>query len=177
MDGTASFGPGHACELCREVAEGSEWLLFRSPFWTAFLADDQNYPGRAIMFLNRHAPDISSLAVEEWADLHKAMALLEASTRRALGATHYNWTCLMNGAYRREPYKPHVHWHMIPRYDHTIDMLPDPFVDDLFGDHYTMSAAYQLGHGERVAVARCIRGHMRNMLGGEAVGGYEVAED
>ena len=176
MDGSASFGTGHACKFCDSAAADSEWLLFKSEFWSAFLADNQNYPGRAIMILNRHASDISSLAIEEWEDLHKAMALLEEATRRALGVTNYNWTCLMNGAYGKEPYDPHVHWHMIPRYDHVLDMLSEPFVDELFGTHYTMADDYQLTYGERIAVTECVKDHMRRMLERSGDGTYEVTD-
>jgi len=48
----------------------------------------------------------------------------------------FNWTCLMNGAYKNNPPDPHVHWHARPRYSKPVVFEGIEFEDKEFGHHY-----------------------------------------
>lgn len=48
----------------------------------------------------------------------------------------FNWSCLMNFAYRNDPPDPQVHWHFRPRYKHPVDFAGEKFEDRAFGSHY-----------------------------------------
>jgi len=42
----------------------------------------------------------------------------------------------MNHAFRTEPFNPHVHWHIFPRYKVAPVVLGITFDDPLFGEFY-----------------------------------------
>lgn len=42
----------------------------------------------------------------------------------------------MNDAFQHKSAKPHVHWHIRPRYERTISFDGLEFIDPLFGYHY-----------------------------------------
>ena len=44
----------------------------------------------------------------------------------------------MNNAYQLTPAKPHVHWHVKPRYDHKVELMGEVFQDPNFGHHYIL---------------------------------------
>ena len=53
-----------------------------------------------------------------------------------LGATMFNWSCLMNDAYKSTPPCPHVHLHVRPRYSAPITVGDYTFCDYRFAHHY-----------------------------------------
>jgi diadenosine tetraphosphate (Ap4A) HIT family hydrolase len=46
----------------------------------------------------------------------------------------------MNHAFRTEPFNPHVHWHIFPRYKVAPVFDGTTFADPLFGNFYDNSA-------------------------------------
>ena len=161
------MGDGKRCEFCDLNEAGNDYVLARTRFWTVYLADNQNYPGRLIVPLNRHAATLSDLTAEEAADLHRVVAACERAVGETLGATHFNWTCLMNGAYATEPHNPHVHLHGIPRYETGVGWLSRPFEDELFASHYELSAEYQTSRDERLAMTLVLSLRLCDLLGDE----------
>jgi diadenosine tetraphosphate (Ap4A) HIT family hydrolase len=61
---------------------------------------------------------------------------LESALRKTFDATMFNWTCLMNDAYKEKIPEPHVHWHFRPRYNHKVKVADLTFEDMEFGHHY-----------------------------------------
>ena len=59
---------------------------------------------------------------------------VERGYRVSLGATMFNWSCSMNFAYRNTPPDPQVHWHVQPRYDHSVSFDGAMYNDPNFGD-------------------------------------------
>jgi diadenosine tetraphosphate (Ap4A) HIT family hydrolase len=41
----------------------------------------------------------------------------------------------MNHAFKAEPFNPHVHWHIYPRYKTSVEVAGVVFDDPLFGSH------------------------------------------
>ncbi len=100
------------------------------------LADNQSHLGYCIVILNRHCGDLAGLTDKELRDFLVVVRQLEVALRKAFGATMFNWSCLMNNAYQKDPAEPHVHWHCRPRYHKAVRFAGTVFVDPLFGHHY-----------------------------------------
>jgi diadenosine tetraphosphate (Ap4A) HIT family hydrolase len=124
-----------ACNICEFVKKG-ENPVFETKYWMVLLASDQAYLGRCHVSLKRHCGDLAELKSEEWKDLLILIGKLERSVKVAFGADMFNWTCLMNMAYKNNPPNPHIHWHFRPRYSHPVDFGNLTFKDPEFGHHY-----------------------------------------
>jgi len=69
----------------------------------------------------------------DWLNVVKIM---EAALRKAFDATMFNWSCYMNLSYREDLPDPHVHWWVVPRYNHPVKMGTLIFEDPRFGSPY-----------------------------------------
>lgn len=88
------------CEFCNLTSEDERWLFYTSEFWKVYLSDKQDYIGRCIVVSKRHCESLSSLSIQEWDDLKRIVNSLEDMFAKTLNATMFNWTCLMNNAYK-----------------------------------------------------------------------------
>jgi diadenosine tetraphosphate (Ap4A) HIT family hydrolase len=122
------------CGICQAVAK--EATLLTTDYWVVNLAPDQGYLGRAHVTLREHKANLSDLSDEEWVDYKNIVRRLETACSKGLGATLFNWSCLMNNAYQQKPYNAHVHWHFRPRYKSSITLNELIFEDPQFGFHY-----------------------------------------
>lgn len=120
------------CDACHFLEHPSHPLL-RTKYWNVELGPNQAYVGRAFVTLLTHKGSLSELNNEEWADFEELVRRLEHAYRAAFGADPLNWSCLMNNAYQEKPFNPHVHWHLIPRYEKPVEVAGLVFADDGFG--------------------------------------------
>lgn len=104
------------------------------------ICDNQEYLGRSYVTLKRHCPSLSEISIDEWLDFLSLIKKLENAFSKAFGAISYNWTCLMNDAFKEKPAFPHVHWHIRPRYDKDVTFADTTFIDPEFGHHYARSS-------------------------------------
>ena len=112
-------------------------LIFETEFFQVILnSEDQYYLGRGLVILKEEKGSLSDLTTEEWIDFSKVVKRYESALKQAFNATMFNWTCLMNNAYKQNPYNPHVHWHVRPRYDHKVIFEGVEWEDKEFGHHY-----------------------------------------
>ncbi len=132
------------CEFCELTEADKQDILFVSAHWTAFLSRDQLYLGRSVIGANRHVAALSDLTSPEWEDLRAVICRVEAVCRSVLNASMFNWTCLMNDAYKRDPANPHVHLHVRPRYAIAPSFRGIPFPDPNFGQHYQRNSDLHL---------------------------------
>ena len=100
------------------------------------LSANQGYLGTLFIELVDHKESLPELSDEEWLSFAALTRLVEYAERRAFGAAMFNWTCLLNNFYKSFPPKPHVHWHVRPRYDHEVMVDMHTFIDPNFGHHY-----------------------------------------
>lgn len=100
-------------EAFRQKFSIEENTIFRSQFWTWSVRPIQSTIGAGILSLNRPAESMSELTVEEGQDLVLITRLLENTLRDAFSCNKFNYIMLMMVDY-------HVHYHVIPRYDHTV---------------------------------------------------------
>lgn len=115
-----------------------EVIIYETNYWVIKLSADQSYLGRSVVVLKRYCAELSELTPAEWQDLHKnVIKKLEIALKKSFGATMFNWTCLMNNAYKSESPKPQVHWHFRPRYKKMVDFAGEHFEDPEFAHHYS----------------------------------------
>lgn len=107
--------------------------ILRTEYWNVELAPNHAYLGRAYVTLLKHKASLSELASAEWQDFEALVKKLEFAYREAFSADPLNWSCLMNNAYQDKPYNPHVHWHLIPRYENPVQIGGLTFEDEEFG--------------------------------------------
>lgn len=110
--------------------------ILKTKYWEVELAENQAYLGRSFVTLIRDCPNLSELKEEEIEDFFKIVKSLEKAIKKAFGAEMFNWTCLMNDAYKKTPPNPQVHWHMRPRYRTPVNFEGKSFEDTEFAHHY-----------------------------------------
>jgi diadenosine tetraphosphate (Ap4A) HIT family hydrolase len=113
-------------------------FIFETDYWTIRLIPNQLYLGYCVVVLKRPCGDMAELTPDEVADFFVIAKKMEAAARQAFDATMFNWSCLMNLAYRNNPPDPQVHWHFRPRYNHPVKFADEIFTDPNFGSHYTL---------------------------------------
>ena len=145
------------CEFCHPPEKDDKYILCDTSYWRIYFANNQNYPGRCIIPLLRHCSSLSDISEREMSEFHDIVKLLERIWKDELGATNFNWTCLMNGGYAKKPYVPHVHFHFIPRYDHPVELSNGQFTDTRFGGHYELSEEFQLSLEDREKLCQHLR--------------------
>ncbi len=122
-----------ACEFLKLPNPKNQILVTDN--WNVGIYNDQPYLGRAYATLKSHKGKISELSSDEWLEFRGIMRKLEIAYRDAFGAEVLNIECNMNHAFKAEPYNPHVHWHIYPRYKAAPEVAGIVFDDPLFGSH------------------------------------------
>ncbi|MBP2046679.1 diadenosine tetraphosphate (Ap4A) HIT family hydrolase [Methanobacterium aggregans] len=122
------------CKYCKILEkENFGDLLLETRHWIVFLAPNQSLIGTCVLALNRHLENLSGLELEEWQDFAFLVKRMEHTLKGAFNATMFNWGCLMNASYLKNPPEPHLHWHLIPRYNHEVKLNGLTFEDVYFG--------------------------------------------
>ncbi len=111
--------------------------IYETRHWEVILLPDQAYLGRCVVVLKRECGKLSNLTLDEWIDFHNNIVKkLEFAFKKAFNATMFNWSCLMNNAFKAENPKPQVHWHLRPRYEKDVEFAKEKFQDLEFSHHY-----------------------------------------
>lgn len=118
-----------------EVLKGHNYgdLIVETKYWFILLAPDQKNLGTCVVALNRYEGDLAELNIEEWQEFSKIVKSLQTALKKAFSTTMFNWGCLMNSSYLKNPPNPHVHWHFIPRYKQKVEFEGLTFEDPCFG--------------------------------------------
>lgn len=109
--------------------------LFSTQYWDIALVNEDMYLGRLVIKTKENRVSLPDLTEEEQKDFFMLIKSVEAFFRETLQATMFNYSCLMNHAYR-DGENPHVHFHFRPRYKNPITILGHTFTDPNFGEHY-----------------------------------------
>lgn len=112
-----------------------EGYFLTTQYWKVALADDQMYFGRLVLKTIEPRTSLPSLTDDEQKDFFSLIGKLERFYKEVFNATMFNYSCLMNNAYRDNE-TPHVHFHFRPRYKEPIQVLGYTFSDPNFGEHY-----------------------------------------
>jgi len=103
-------------------------LIYSGQHWQLELNPDQQYLGKAVVTLKRHASTLRELTEEESAEFFELVKKFETSVDKNFQPTHFNWSCLMNDS-AGSGAPMHVHWHAIPRYKELGHFHGREFVD------------------------------------------------
>ncbi len=146
-----------ACEWCNLSDEDKKYILFEDEHWAVYLADEQDYVGRCIIVLKRHAGTLSELSVAEWTDFQSIIQRVESCLKTTLGADLCNWTCLLNNFYKDDNPNPHVHLHCRPRYSKPVVINGNSYIDEEFAHHYALRKSSQITDEDRQNIYRKMR--------------------
>ena len=108
--------------------------LYESKNWEVVFCDwCQDFVGECIISSNKES--LSNLTSEEWQELGELEKELERVCKKLFNATMFNFTCLMNNAYRDNK-KPHVHFWIFPRYKNELKLFDKIYKDKHFGYNF-----------------------------------------
>jgi diadenosine tetraphosphate (Ap4A) HIT family hydrolase len=108
----------------------------------------QDNVGSCLVTAKRHVNQVTDLNQKELLDFQAVMKQLEYALKATFKIDLLNYLCLMNNAYQKnnpEPRfkngkpNPHVHWHIITRYEHPIDVCGYRFKDPNFGNPHDIT--------------------------------------
>lgn len=136
-----------------------EGYFFETNHWKILLSEDQRYLGYLVIKTKELRQSLPELTAEEQSDFFSLIAKLETFYKEKIGATMFNYSCLMNFAYR-DNRTPHVHFHFRPRYKNPVTVLGQTFSDPNFGQHYLEST---LDDG-KVIISSDVRGYLSKEL-------------
>lgn len=122
------------CDACEFLKTPKNQILVTEN-WSVGISNDQPYLGRAFATLKSHKGKISELSDAEWREFQEIMGKLEVAYNSAFGADVLNIENNMNHAFKSEPFNPHIHWHIYPRYKTAPEVAEIIFDDPLFGSH------------------------------------------
>lgn len=131
--------------------------IHETSHWNILLSWDQTYLGRCVVVLKRHCGDLAELRQKEWTDYISLVAKLETALRKSFGAAMFNWSCLMNDAYKEKNPEPHVHWHFRPRYNKKVEVAGETFEDKAFGHHYERGVDRNISETTKNVIIRRVR--------------------
>ncbi len=111
-------------------------IILETDYWSVELIKDQLYLGRCVVLLKRECGNLAGINENEILDFLNLVKKLETLFKKTFNATMFNWTCLMNNAYKETEPKPQIHWHFRPRYRENVEVEGYTFKDPNFGHHY-----------------------------------------
>lgn len=122
---------------------------------------NQQLIGRTFVGLKRHIYRIGDLTRDEVLEHHEIVSKLDVAARRAFGASMINLLVLMNDAADKGQ-EPHIHSHIIPRYEHPFTLGDHTFVDVNYGKHYNLGgkSIYKPSVEEIEAITREMQQHV-----------------
>ena len=101
--------------------------------WHVVVNHNQNYLGKLMLVLRRHATDVTALTPAEQAELWSLLGAVKTALLGAFQPDHFNYAFLMN-------LDAHVHMHIIPRYAQPQVFSGMTFTDGRLGQHYDLSS-------------------------------------
>lgn len=100
--------PDSACKACAGRWPPADHLIARFRLTTAYLFEDQYFPGWTVLVLNRHARELFDLGKEDRQDLIEEVTAVALALSDAFQPVKVNYGLLGNQL-------PHIHWHVVPR--------------------------------------------------------------
>ena len=108
--------------------------LYESNNWKVVFGDwGQEFIGYSIIKSTKES--LSDLSDEEWMELGRIEKELERVCKKLFNSTMFNFSCLMNNAYR-DSEKPYVHFHFMPRYKDEVKLFNKVYKDKHFGYNF-----------------------------------------
>ena len=146
------------CVICAWTPDNLDYrFVYETDYWRVVLAPNQSLLGRCVIHLKRHAGDIADLKEDELIEWLSVVRAIEPALRTAFDATMFNWSCYMNLSFQDETPNPHIHWWLVPRYNHTVQIGDWEFTDSQFGNPYDHSRWLDVPRGIHQQIAELIQ--------------------
>jgi diadenosine tetraphosphate (Ap4A) HIT family hydrolase len=100
--------PPDSCTACLGQWPPADHRIGDCGLTTAYLFEDQFFPGWTVLVLNRHATELFQLSPDERSRLIEEVSRVAHTLAGFFQAVKINYELLGNQL-------PHVHWHLIPR--------------------------------------------------------------
>ena len=97
-----------ACVFCSGERPAADHRIADLGVTTAYLHDDQFFPGWVVLVLKRHATELFQLDLCERARMMDEVSRVAALIHELYAPRKVNYELLGNQV-------PHIHWHVIPR--------------------------------------------------------------
>lgn len=158
------------CLFCEDLLSQKEGLVAVTPFWQVLVSRDQGYLGRCMVISRHHIGNITEMDFKQNDDLLDTQVRLEQAVRVAFGADWCNWTQLGNDAFAEDDPKPHLHYHLRPRYSTAVEFAGYRFLDLKFGQMYDLNQRWNVdkdpaASGFKDLAADAIRNHLPTRYG------------
>jgi diadenosine tetraphosphate (Ap4A) HIT family hydrolase len=122
-----------ACSVCSEI---SQWKAGQNLFIVAefklslfVVGEHQFFEGYSLLLLKEHVRDLHELTLTSQEELFRELMIATKALVRRYTPWKMNYASYGNVA-------PHVHWHLIPRYDSDPDRESQPWQHEQeFADH------------------------------------------
>jgi len=115
------------CPLCARIEalrSGADPFLVREFAHSILVVGEhQFYRGYCVLLLKRHAREPHEMPERARAGMYRELARAARAVEGAFRPWKMNYTCLGNVV-------PHVHWHLIPRYEDDPDRLKHPWLHE-----------------------------------------------
>ncbi len=133
--------------------------FYSTQYFKIGLAKDQRYFGYLFIKVLEKRVSLPDLTEDEQKDFFVLIKKLESFFKETFGAAMFNYSCLMNNAYR-DGVVPQVHFHFRPRFREPVKVLGEEFIDPNFGEHY-LSSSFD---GKEVRMSLDVRTYIVNAL-------------
>jgi diadenosine tetraphosphate (Ap4A) HIT family hydrolase len=120
------------CILCSFDETSSDWVTTWQ-YWKLIVNHNQNYLGKVMLVLKRHAMDVIDLTEAEQTEFWNVLRETQNALTAAFQPDHFNYAFLMNQ-------DTHVHLHIIPRYAEPRTFAGEIFSDGQLGEHYALTS-------------------------------------
>jgi diadenosine tetraphosphate (Ap4A) HIT family hydrolase len=107
--------PKEPCVICAGTWPQSDHLIVEFGLTTAYLFQDQFFPGWTVLVLKEHVCELFELTQDVRRKLIEEVACVAQALAQTFDAKKINYELLGNQV-------PHIHWHLIPR----LKTDPDP---------------------------------------------------
>lgn len=98
------------CDLCKLLAAPAEGVvIWRDDQLSVIAVDDAEYPGFTRVVWNAHVKEMTDLDAAERGRVMEVVFAVESAQRAVMAPEKINLASFGNMT-------PHVHWHVIPRY-------------------------------------------------------------
>jgi diadenosine tetraphosphate (Ap4A) HIT family hydrolase len=121
------------CSGCNNFDIDPRDLVGTWEHWHVVVNHSQNYLGKIMLVLRRHATDVTALTANEQAELWRLLGEAKTALRGAFQPDHFNYAFLMNQ-------DAHVHMHIIPRYAQPRVFAGITCIDGQLGQHYDLGS-------------------------------------
>jgi diadenosine tetraphosphate (Ap4A) HIT family hydrolase len=113
--------PCPLCQLLRDANERrSGRFIHEFSQSLLFLGEHQYFEGYAVLVAKQHVGELYELPKPEYVGFMEELSQASRAVQEAFKPRKLNHASLGNQV-------PHLHWHIIPRYEHEADALLDPW--------------------------------------------------